>query len=342
MSAGSTLQNRLLCAFAALLLSGCWSSSPNEVVVYCALDSEFAEPILQQYERETGVRVLTKTDVEANKTVGLAQSLIAERDHPRCDVFWNNEILHTCRLEKLGLLQPIQPPHALAFPAEFRSAHGTWYGFAARARVLLVNTDLVAPADRPTSIRDLTAKRWRGNVAMARPLFGTTATHAACLWATWGADQTKSFFRDIRANEAKILPGNKQVARAVSDGQVAFGLTDTDDAIIEIAAKRPVVIVYPDQEPSSLGTLYIPNTLAVLKNGPHAANAEPLVNYLLAPQVEEQLATGESAQIPLNPQVKITPRVASPRDVRPMQVDFAAAAEAWEAAATFLRDEFAK
>ena len=49
----------------------------------------------------------------------------------------------------------------------------------------------------------------------------------------------------------QVLSGNKQVATAVGSGQIAFGLTDTDDAMGEIDAGSPVAIVYPDREPGS-------------------------------------------------------------------------------------------
>jgi iron(III) transport system substrate-binding protein len=139
----------------------------------------------------------------------------------------------------------------------------------------------------------------------------------------------------------QILSGNKQVALAVAGGRAAFGLTDTDDALAEIEKGMPVVIVYPDQQPNGLGTLFIPNTLAIIRGCPHPAAARQLVDYLLSPEVEATLAAGPSAQIPLNPAVAAADRVKTPKTIHPMKVDFEAAAEQWDAAAKFLRDEFA-
>ena len=127
---------------------------------------------------------------------------------------------------------------------------------------------------------------------MAKPLFGTTATHAACLFAAWGDEKAREFFDKLKANEVKILSGNKQVAQAVSSGEIDFGITDTDDAYEEIQAGRPVEIIYPDQGQGQIGTLYIPNTLAVIKGSPHAAEARRLVDYLLSPEVEARLGPG--------------------------------------------------
>lgn len=317
---------------------GCGSRS-SEVVVYCALDREFAEPRLAEFERATGVKVRAKYDVESTKTVGLAEALLRERARPRCDLFWNNEILHTLRLEREDLLEAYAPPTAAEFPADYRSPAGRWHGFAARARVLLVNTQLVPLEERPRSVRELADPRWAGRCGLAKPLFGTTATHAAVLFSAWGDEEATAFFRAVRQN-AQVLAGNKQVAMQVGAGRLAFGLTDTDDAVAEIEAGRPVAIVFPDQD-AGPGTLFIPNTLALIRGGPNPATARRLVDFLLTPKIEAELARGPSAQVPVHPQARERSRVLPAEPVRWMRVDFAAAAARWNTVAELLAKEFA-
>jgi iron(III) transport system substrate-binding protein len=65
-----------------------------------------------------------------------------------------------------------------------------------------------------------------------------------------------------------------------------------------------------------------------------------LVDYLLRRETEKRLAAGPSGQIPLNPTVQAKLRVATPQTVRAMEVDWTAAAQAWDSAAEFMRDEF--
>jgi iron(III) transport system substrate-binding protein len=322
------------------LLSGCWSASDSEVVVYTAQDAEFAEPIFKEFAARNAIAVLPKYDAESTKTVGLVTTLIEERGRPRADVFWNNEILNTIRLEKLGLLESFSPEIAASYPAMYRAGNGDWHGFAARARILIVNTKLVTPAERPRSIEDLTDPKWRGRTGIAKPLFGSTATHAACLFAVWGDERAEAFFKRLNANRIQVLGGNKQVAVAVSNGQLAFGMTDTDDALEEIRSGQSVEIVYPDQGSNGLGTLFIPNALAIMKGCPHPAAARRMIEYLLSPEVEAKLAVGPSAQIPLNPKVAVKPKVETPQTIKAMKVDFPAAADKWDTAAKFLRDEF--
>lgn len=336
----------VLVLFSVTGLCGCsGSTSENEtgrVVVYTALDREFSEPILREYESETGVQVDAKYDVESTKTVGLTNAIIAEADRPRADLFWNNEILNTLRLHRLGLLEPFTPEHAEAIPDQYKADDGTWYGFAGRARVLIVNTDLVPESDRPTSIRDLADPRWKGQTAIAKPLFGTTASHAACLFEVWGESNAKQYFHDLKANDVAILAGNKQVAQDVASGRFAFGMTDTDDAMVMIEQLgAPVTIVYPDQGEGGLGTLFIPNTLARIKGSAHPSAASALAGAILSPEVEATLAAGPSAQIPLLATTDASVRVETPGTIKAMTVDFEAAAARWDEVAQFIREEFA-
>lgn len=339
---------RVVGAIAILAMAGCGGDRSRglgedrgRVVVYSAQDREFGEPVLRDYAKQSGVDVLPKFDVESTKTVGLANDIIAEKSRPRCDLFWNNEILNTLRLKERGLLQPFRPSHADDVPPTFRAKDGTWYGFAGRARVLIVSTKLVPEAERPRGIRDLLDPKWKGKIGIAKPLFGTTATQAACLFAAWGDDEAKTFYRGLKANGVQVFSGNKQVATAAGSGQIAFGLTDTDDAIGEVEAGSPVAIVYPDRKPDEMGTLFIPNTIAIIKGAPHPEAARALADHLLSPEMEARLATGPSAQIPLLRTTKAATRIETPKTVHAMEVDFEAAAKAWERTATFLASEFA-
>jgi iron(III) transport system substrate-binding protein len=344
----SPLAILLLGILPVLATTGCGGKSaeeqPARVTLYCALDREFSEAIINDVNAKKQLVIAPHFDTEANKSVGLFNELVREKDVPRCDVYWNNEILNTIRLQKLGLLEPYDSPSAKPFPQQFKAADHTWHAFAARARVLLVNTKLVADADRPTSILDMADPRWRGQVAMAKPQFGTTATHAACLFAAWGPDKARKYYKDLQNNEVQIVAGNKQVAEGVGKGQFAFGITDTDDAMGEIKAGKPVAMIFPDQGEGKVGTLFIPNTVALIKGAPNPEGGKKLIDYLLTPEVEAKLAQADGCQIPLNPNVKVTlaTEVEAGRKARPMAVDFAAATEQWDPAQEFLRDLFAK
>jgi iron(III) transport system substrate-binding protein len=346
MIASSTNLLRVALLLPLLFALGC-GSPKNRVVLYCAQDEEFAERILNDFQQRTGLKVDVKYDTEANKSVSLYTELIEEKDRPRCDVHWNNEILSTIRLQRQGLLEPYRSPSAEPYPAFAKAPDGTWHAFASRARILIVNTQLVKEADRPHSLFDMQASRWNGKIAMAKPQFGTSATQAACLFDVLGPDKAKEYYRGLRDNGVQLVAGNKQVAEGVGQGQFAFGVTDTDDAIDEVEAGRPVTIIFPDADrprDEKMGTLFIPNTVAIIRGAPDPDGARKLVDFLLSPEVEAKLAESGSHQIPLNPQVKATlpKEIKRPEQVKTMEVDFGHAAELWDEVQAFLRDEFAR
>ena len=325
LSRRSTLKSLLLAAFE--FKKNCQANFDNSgVTAYIALDREFSEPLIDAFQKAESITVRAKYDVESTKTIGLVNLIRSEAARPRADLFWNNEIINTIRLKNSGLLEPYKPANHPDFPSHFQDTSHQWHGFAARARVLIVNKNLVSEQNRPTSIFDLTAARWRHQIAMAKPFFGTTATHAASLYATLGTAEADQFFAELHRNKVQILGGNKPVAEAVATGRVAFGLTDTDDALVMQAQGHPVAIVYPDQKPDQVGTLFLPNTLALVKNGPNSTAAKALLDWLYRPEVETLLSNGPSGQIPLSAKARKSPKVESPQTVKPMDARFDTAA----------------
>jgi iron(III) transport system substrate-binding protein len=339
------LQLGLLFA-SVLLVAGC-SSPKDRVVLFCAQDEEFAASILEQFTKETHLRVDVKFDTEATKSVSLISELLAQKKHPRCDVHWNNEILGTIRLQRAGVLESYVSPAAADFPTNTHDRERTWQAFAARARIIVVNTNLVPESDRPRSLLDLALPKWKGKVALAKPQFGTSATQAACLFEVLGAAKAQEYYRALRANEVQIVAGNKQVAEGVAAGQFVAGITDSDDAMEEIKDKKPIAIIFPDRDSppgSRMGTLFIPNTVALIKGSPDPEGGKRLIDFLLSPEIEARLATGNSHQIPLNPnvQVQLPPELLRPSQAKPMQVDWEKAADLWDQVQEFLRSEFAR
>ena len=318
---------------------GACSRPEKSVVVYTALDRHFSEPIFQRFERETGIKVLPKYDTESTKTVGLVNALIAEADHPRCDVFWNNEIVNTIRLKNKGLLQPCAPSNAQYYEAHFKDPDGYWYGFAARARVILYNTQMIAEAEAPVRVADLAKPALAGKCGIAKPLFGTTATHVSCLFAVLGAQGAQEMLLAMKNNGIHVESGNKTCAVKVGQGILAAALTDTDDAIEEVRAGSPVALVFPDQGEDELGALMIPNTLSLVRDCPHPEAGQQLIDYLLSPEIEQQLSQGESAQIPLN-NTFAGPHALGALPRRTLAVDFGEAAALFDQAAAWINDSF--
>lgn len=119
-------------------------------------------------------------DVEAAKTTGLVNRLISEKDRPLCDVWWSGEVVQTILLKEEGILAPYQSPSATGIPSQYVDPGWRWVGFGGRARVLLINTNVMTPDQVSGSILDqVKPKAPADKVGIAYHLFGAMATQAA-------------------------------------------------------------------------------------------------------------------------------------------------------------------
>jgi len=301
-------------AILTLAAMGPAQADEGVVRVYVSLDREHSERVLKRFEKQTGIKVDALFDTEATKTVGPVRQLISEKQNPQCDVYWNNELATTVKLKEYGILAKFVPKNAADIPAEFKDPEGYWTGFAARARVLIVNTNLVKKSEMPTSMWDLADPKWKGKACMARPQTGTTAAHAAALFVQ-DKQKAEEYFAKLARNDVVWLTGNAHCMRDVSAGRFAFGWTDTDDFNVARLQGRPVAMVYPDKGNDDIGVMYIPNSLVLIKGGPNAINGKRLIEWLLRPEIEALLARSATAQIPVRPGVEVPDHVRRPDQI---------------------------
>ena len=317
----------LIPVLAALVLTVLWLApgsrgGSDSLVVYCAHDSVYADQILKEFERQTGIHVDVRYDTEATKSLGLINLILQERRQPRCDVFWNNELLGTMDLQSQGVLEPYRGTGWKRLPDKYRDADGHWVGFGARLRVMIVNARQIS-ADEET-VQSLFAFE-PSRAAVAKPLFGTTLTHYTVLWREWGPERLKDWHRDLRLRGVREVDGNGAVKDLVAQGVCDAGLTDTDDFFVAIDDGRPVEMlpvrlpVEPhadtDREPRT-ATICIPNTAAIIRGTKQREAARKLVDFLASAETELALARSKSRQVPLGP----VDEAQLPDEVRRMKV----------------------
>lgn len=255
-----------------------FSTAPTQgktVVVYCAQDQEYAQPIFEDFRLQTGIKVLPVFDNEAAKTVGLANRLVAERTHPVCDVFWGNEEMRTRQLAALNV---------------FRETNG-WAEFGYRSRRLVINMGKLNSEKAPRSLLELTNAAWRGKFALAYPLSGTTATHFQALRQHWGQTTWENWCRALAQNKPILVDGNSVVVRMVGTGEAWIGLTDSDDIAAGQREGLQIEALEMNDE-----TLLIPNTAAVIRSAPHPDEADELFRYLQQRQITDRLVAARALE----------------------------------------------
>lgn len=294
---------------ALAVLAGVASCGPaaSDVVVYTSVDEIYAREIFTAFERETGIRVRAVYDAEEAKSLGLVHRIVAESAAPRADVFWNGEAVRTALLARKGLLQPYRPKTAEDVAAGWRDPDDLWTGLGARLRVFVTRKGRSGPA----SLEELAAPAWKDRVAMANPMFGTTAAHVAWLAQTRGEEWTLKWLSALDANGVRWVGGNSHVRDLVARGDVEVGLTDSDDVFVGQA--RGDAIRFDPCPPD----FAIPNTAALIRGAPNAERGKRFLDFLLRDSTEKRLAEGRSRQIPV-------------RGLRPPEVDWAALGDSEE------------
>lgn len=238
------------------------------MIVYTSQDEVFAEPIFKDFEAQTGIHVRPVYDSEAVKTVGLVNRLLTEQSNPQCDVFWNNEEFRTRQLAAHDI---------------FRLTNG-WTHLGFRTRRIVINTNLLSAANAPRTFSDATNSIYRGKVALAYPLFGTTSTHFLALRQLWGDEGWQKWCRALAANKPFLVDGNSVVVKQVARGEAWFGFTDSDDIAGAQREGSPIMALPVTDE-----TLFVPNTVGVIRDCPHPEAAERLFEFLSDAKVSQKL-----------------------------------------------------
>jgi iron(III) transport system substrate-binding protein len=246
----------------------------SQVILYTSQDQQFAEPILNDFTKQTGIKVRTVFDSEAVKTVGLAQRLLAEAKHPQCDLWWSNEALRTRQLAQRGVLE---------------TNNLTEFGY--RSRRIVINTNKLALADAPKSLHDLTNAAWRGKVALAYPMFGTTSAQFIALRRHWGSENWEQWCRALAANKPFLVDGNSVVVKLVGRGEAVIGLTDFDDVIIAQDNGLPVSAL-----PLGEDAVLIPNSIALVRGSSHGSNAQMLAKFICSERVVAKLMAASALE----------------------------------------------
>jgi iron(III) transport system substrate-binding protein len=312
----------------------------GKVVLYCATDREIAQDLIDEFQKETGIRVEAKFDTEAAKAVGLVQAIRQEKAHPQCDVFWGGGSFFCTMLANDGCLAPAPDDLIRAHGSAPKDIQGRWLGFAAAYRVLIVNTNDVPVDSLPHSFRDLTDPRYKGHIGIANPLFGGMAAHVAALFSALGEAGGRQWLTGLKQNDCAICAGMADVRDRVALGELWFGITSTIDAHVAVDGGKPVVVVFPDQETGGIGCLCGYNTVALISGAPHPKEAERLLRFLMTASTERILAAGPGQNVGMLPE-SVAQNVGPawiPRNLKIMDVDWNAAVKAHPAATRAVKE----
>lgn len=193
--------------------------NPETLIVYSGRSEGLIGPILQQFTAETGIEV----EVRYGQTAEIAATILEEGANSPADVYIAQDAGALGALTMANRLLPLPSDILERVPAAYSSESGHWVGLSGRARVLAYNTTLVTPNELPTSILELAAPAWAGQVGWA-PTNGSFQAHVTAMRVLLGDDETTGWLEAMRNNDAQAYENNRAVLQAVIDGEVAAGL----------------------------------------------------------------------------------------------------------------------
>ena len=278
-------------AAALLFGAGCTSKTATKttmpvaqskrVVLYCSVDDVYAKPLIEKLKQRTGLDIVALFDTESTKTAGLTTRIRSEKSRPRADVLWTSALLQTLLLSQDGLLENYDSPAARDLAPRFRGAG--WAGVGTRARVIAVSREQASfPVERLTFVP---GGRPAGH---SNPQFGTASDEAAALY-TRDPQAALKWYRSLKTAKTRVLPGNGDVARAVAEGDLEFGWTDTDDYLSQFKRGKPILVA-----PTRADNVLVPGAVALVKGAPNAENARKLFDAIASKEGEAALV----AQMP--------------------------------------------
>jgi iron(III) transport system substrate-binding protein len=275
--------------------SGGGSGGDADLVVYSGRSEALVDPILERFEKESGLDVR----VQYADTSELTPTLLEEGANSPADVFFSQDAGALAALANEGLLDPI-PAGALELVDDrFKDPDGRWVGVTGRARVIGYSTDRVPEAELPQSVFEVTDPKWKGRVGFP-PTNASFVAFVSALIESVGRDRTKAFLEGLDANGAKRYDNNVLALRAVAAGEVDLALVNhyylyanfKDDPDAKLANH------YPGQGEGREGTFVNVAGVGILKSTKHKDAAQRLVEFLLDNEAQKYFRN-ETSEYPL-------------------------------------------
>ncbi|MGQ0285966.1 Fe(3+) ABC transporter substrate-binding protein [Pasteurellaceae bacterium 22721_9_1] len=252
----------------------------NEVNVYSYRQPYLIEPMLKDFEKQTGIKVNV---IFADK--GLEERVKQEGELSPADVLLTVDISRVMKIVAAGVSQPVQSKVLEKnIPAQFRDSNGDWYGLTTRARAIYTSKDRVGKLPAGFDYLDLAKPEYKGKVCVRSGKNAYNVSLFASMIAHYGEETTKKFLEGLKANLAqKPQGGDRDQVKAIKEGICDYSLGNSyyygkmlDDEKQKAWAES-AIINFPA---GKFGTHVNISAVAVAKYAPNKANAVKLIEFL--------------------------------------------------------------
>ena len=191
----------------------------ESLTIYSGRSKSLVEPIIKQFEKETGIEV----KVNYGGTTQLAAALLTEGDKSPAALFWAQDAGALGAVSKKAMFEKLPETILTQVPSDFRDANGFWVATSGRARVLAYSPERVKMEELPESVFDLTQPMWKGRVGWA-PTNASFQAFVTSLRVQVGEERTEAWLRGMKANGVKQYAKNTPIIEALAAGEIDLGL----------------------------------------------------------------------------------------------------------------------
>lgn len=275
------------------------AASGGKLVVYSSVDEENARKLLDAFSADTGI------DVEmVFLSSGPALSRIeAEASNPQADIWFGAPSENHIVAKERGLTQPYASPEAKNLDAQFKDAEGYWHAFYMNPLGFGVRTDMLKERgiEAPTSWKSLADPAYKGLIQMPSPQSsGTAYAIVMTLVTIFGEDEAFALMADINPNVQTYTQSGTAPSKALAIGETVIAIQFTPAFLKLIDEGYPVTLVIPEE-----GVGYEAAAMSVIKNAPHAENAQKLVDWMLSKEGQGQLSAQKTYFFPVRSDVPV-------------------------------------
>lgn len=284
---------------AITLVAGAAFAHAQEKVLnlYSSRHYQTDEALYRNFTQLTGIKI---NRIEAGEDP-LIERLKNEGAQSPADVLVTVDAGRLWRAEQLGLFQPVTSKVLDSrLAANMRVPNKLWFGFSARARVIVYNKSQIKSAD-VQNYEDLANPRLKGKVCTRSGSHVYNLSLMSALIEHWGEKKAEEWARGVVANFARAPKGgDTDQIRAVAAGECGVAISNTYYYVRLMKSDKPedrkvieaVGLILPNQK--SFGTHMNISGAGVLKYAPHREAAIKFLEYLASDEAQAYFANGNN------------------------------------------------
>lgn len=252
------------------------------LIIYSGRSKGLVEPIIKQFEEETGIEV----KVNFGGTTQLAAALLTEGEKSPAALFWAQDAGALGAVSKKAMFEKLPETILTQVASGFRDADGFWVATSGRARVLAYSPKRVKMEELPESIFDLTQPMWKDRVGWA-PTNGSFQAFVTAMRVQVGEEGTEKWLRGMKANGAKTYAKNTPIIEALAAGEIDLGLPNHYYLLRFKKAEADFPVAQTFFKTSDPGNLVNIAGIGLLKSTENKAAALKFVEFLLSAKAQQ-------------------------------------------------------